>query len=326
MRRGRESRSFRSRSISAGRVAVAARPFADGARQDALGIAGRAAGRLQSAQPGVRGRRRRAAADAGATARSRSFQRLEAAAPMQRARVRARRGARPATAPMTMAWVWRSTISSTRQSMPASASASSGAPVTSVTQSPRAKRSAPLTPPRPAKRSASARAAAPSTLTAKAPHSRRRASVAAARLMQTTSEGGRQRKRGQRRHRAAGARFALAASHDGDAGGEFAHGESESRALGVGRRARSFRWLRHCVCGLSRQSIGFVLLATPPRHRKRGRVSRPPCVARSSASQLRKSRTPAARQGACVERESLGRERRRQIGARRRRGPRGEIR
>ena len=58
------------------------------------------------------------------------------------------------TRPITMAWEWRSTISSTSQSTAASASTSSGTPDARVIHSAPAKRSAPFRPPLPVNRSA----------------------------------------------------------------------------------------------------------------------------------------------------------------------------
>src|ERR1700722_4964838 len=95
-----------------------------------------------------------------------------------------------ATRPITIAWVWRSSTSSTSQSMQASASRRSGAPVTSDIQLDPSKRAAPLTPLRPAKRSARLSCPPPRIFTPNVLLIRSEASVADALVMHTSSEGG----------------------------------------------------------------------------------------------------------------------------------------
>src|ERR1700722_8233749 len=94
------------------------------------------------------------------------------------------------TSPMTTAWVWRVTISSTRQSNEASESTRAGAPVSSADQSPSSNRASPSTPLPPAKREASAPCWAARIFTAKVPACVSTASVDEERSRQITSEGG----------------------------------------------------------------------------------------------------------------------------------------
>jgi hypothetical protein len=132
---------------------------------------------------------------------------------------------------MTIARVWRSKISSTRQSNEASASTSAGAPVMSGNLSP-SNRASPSTPLRPAKREASAPCWAARIFTAKAPACVSTASVDEQRSRQITSEGGDSESEASA-IAVHPALFSVRACHDRDARGEFAHREAKIPTLGV---------------------------------------------------------------------------------------------
>ena len=281
-------------------VAVAARPFADCASGRVRSGSRRRARQSSRARAA---RRARASSRRGGGATGSFSQRLEAAAPMeQRGVVVAAPHRRDR--PMTIAWVWRSRISSTRQSIAASASPSSGAPVTSVDPVALAKRAAPCTPPRPAKRSASASCRAPRILTAKAPHSRRRASVVALRSMQTSSEGGVSDSE-ESAVAVQPARCRRAAGDDRDASGEFAHREAKRRALGVGRRSA------HAIDFVIATGAFEIVHRRRPSSRPTGRPQTtshcaPPCARAIAVEPIAKSRTArlAPRRG--VDRQRRG--------------------